>query len=203
MNFNKNQVKFKIDEIPGLFLIQDYLTDEEELNIILQLEDNEWDNNIYKYSQEYGYKYNKNKKILEQTLNNHIELYLRNLIIHIHDDIDITFNQIIVDKLYRYNSVMTPGTILDEYSDTSCYLNLSEQYTLNFINPLDEKHIRILDIKPKSLLIFTGDSRYLWQHYIDSKLTIMIPDPYNENKFIKIKKDKDYELYFLKLNLVV
>ena len=181
-----------IDTVPGLYYFDTIVSSDYSQQLFHYL-DNEakWspitDNPNSRVVQHYGYKYNykshNNKEMgtpipdifseLIQTLQQKVqELQLA--------DSSYSFNQIIVNNY-------EPGQGISKHTDIKSYGAVIGCYTLGSGATMRfRKKDEVVDVyvKPNSLYVMTGDSRYLWTHEMPSTKT----DLYNGKRIARDRR---------------
>ena len=179
----KNIVDFN-HNIKGLYILNNFITNDEESNILNYIYQNIWDDTIKRRTQHYGLKFEyKYRKIEDESSVNNFPKWLSELVNKLRENEhlkDFNPNQCTINEY-------TPGAGIAPHIDThSCFsdtivsLSLESPITMRFVNKditnLDtdnclygvEKDLYIL---PKSLLIMKDDARYCYTHGIASRTT--------------------------------
>jgi len=147
--------------IPGLRLIKDYISREEERELIVNIDSETWDDTLKRRTQQYGYEYSfKTKNITGEV--KPIPKWADNIINRVKTFFPRTPEQIIINEYL-------PGQGISKHIDSLLFdepvvsLSLLSSCVMNFIH--NEEKIPLL-LEPRSLLIMSGDSRWLWYHEI-------------------------------------
>lgn len=151
--------------LPGLHSYKNFISDEWEENLITFINTQPWNEKLSRRTQHYGYEYDYSKvkspkktmpipKILE---------IVKNAIESLPEIRGSHFDQCIINEYL-------PGQGINSHIDHVRYFgpiitSLSLGSNCNFKFKYLDKEINYL-LEKKELLIFTGDSRYLWKHEI-------------------------------------
>lgn len=155
----------------GLSYRSDFISSDEEKYYIDFVESCEWSNDLYRKTQQYGFKYNYlTRSLIDAPA---IPDVLLNLVNKVEQELKLNnyFNQIIVN---HYN----PGQGISKHTDhtrwfdnTICVVSLGGNTTMVFYNGRFKKKQRI---ERKSLMVMSDDIRYNWQHEIKAQRTDLI-----------------------------
>ena len=174
--------------VPGLFYVENIEEIEENAtNIIEELDNLNWD-------QHYGYKYSYNsRKVVIDNNCEPIPEFLKifqNILTNICLQLNITnetyvFNQCIVNN-YLVGQGISPHIDLTTFGEVIGCFTIGSGTTMKFTYNGEHREIYV---KPNSLYIMSGDSRYVWSHSMPAKKT----DTVNG---IKIKRDRRISITF-------
>jgi hypothetical protein len=144
--------------IPGLKLLHEYITDEEENFLTNEIDKRPWLDNIKRRVQHYGYEFNYIEKKVEKLSEiNSIPDFCKILPFH-HE-----FDQLTVNE-YLTGEGIKPHVDSHDSFDSKIYIvSLGSDVIMNFKN----KELQTNLLLPKrSLLILENESRYQWKHGI-------------------------------------
>jgi len=171
--------------IPGLRLIKDYISREEERELIVNIDSEKWDDvTLKRRTQQYGYEYSYKKKDISGEVKP-IPKWADNIINKVKIFFHRTPEQIIINEYL-------PGQGISKHIDSPKFdepvvsLSLLSSCVMNFIH--DEEKIPLL-LEPRSLLIMSGDSRWLWYHEIP-------PRKYDDIGGVKISRERRVSMTF-------
>ena len=177
-----------ISSVPGLVLKENVITEEYEAEIINWLDGQEWSTELPRRTQHYGYKYNYKSTIL--ILGNPfvdcIEWIRKDLI---DKNVMLKCNQCIVNE---YTQSQNIGKHIDGkrgnreniFGPSIVSISLNEDTNFIFRNTQNGEKVELF-VPQRSLLLMTGESRYLWTHEIPRRNTVQ-----KDGK--NIKKGNDY-----------
>lgn len=172
--------------VPGLFIQYNVISDKDEKEIIAWLDTQEWSNTLSRRTQHYGYEYSYKGVSLTST-----NPFVGPLVIIkdflINNKIMNQVDQCIVNEYYKNQGITkhidgksrNTGNIFGPI-----IVSISLNDDTNIVFSKDNTKIEMY-VPKKSLLVMTGDSRYLWTHEIPKRVTVT-------NDHIVIKKNDDY-----------
>ena len=174
-------------DIPGLELIENFISNDEENKLINYIYKNNWDTTIKRRVQHYGINFEYKFRKIEKNMEPKEFPDWMNLILDKLKDIKVLKNfnpnQCTINEY-------EPGVGIAPHIDThSCFgkiiisLSLESNILMNFKNKISNKDKVSLLIPRLSLLIMTEESRYCFSHGITARKTDVI-----NKKIIKRKK---------------
>lgn len=159
-------------EIEGLTLINDFLTEDEEKNLIEEINRQEWMNDLQRRVQHYGYKYDYKSKIISK--NNYIGKlpdFCKEILIRIKENkiSENDFDQLIVNE-YKPGQGISPHVDHTEFfEDGIISISLGSNCFMNFQSCQDKTIIKPILLNRRSLICLTKDARYRWKHSIQQR----------------------------------
>ena len=157
--------------IPGLTYKQNFITYEQELALVNHIDQEEWNAELKRRVQHYGFKYDYKTRNISQKhylgplpdwLMQYCKLLFERKIFA------IIPNQVIVNEYEPGQGIATHIDCLSCFGETIASISLLSNCVMNFQKNIDK---RILFLEPKSLLILQDEARYKWQHSIAPKKT--------------------------------
>jgi alkylated DNA repair dioxygenase AlkB len=162
-----------IKDVPGLFYIDNAISKEYSKELYRDINKGEWDpvskSPNSRKVQQYGYKYDYKRRAVAEK-GPPIPSYLYQLIKSLKSYIkklklkDLDFNQVIINKY-------EPGQGISKHTDAKDYGPIIGCYTIESGSTMkfnkDDKSSSLY-VKPNSLYIMSGDSRYKWDHEMPS-----------------------------------
>lgn len=151
-----------------LTIYEDFISLEEEEELIKAIDDHKWSDNLSRQTQHYGYKYNYRSKSLSETtpfppfleellkkIKNLNSTYIPN---------DSSFNQCIINnyEIGQRISAHIDSTIL--FDNTIIALSLLSEARMIFKK---FNKLKYVVLKPRSLLIMSDGFRYNWSHELE------------------------------------
>lgn len=152
--------------INGLMLIEEYITEIEENELIKYINSQEWNTELSRRVQHYGYKFPELYTMTSLIIGNEIPDILLPIIQRLNSELNRNFDQIIVNEYKRGQGINQHIDKVDLFGDTIVSLSLGSRITMNF--NVDDKE-ESLELKRRSLLILQDEARYLWRHSIKCK----------------------------------
>ena len=163
--------------IKGLTLINNFITDEEETELINYINGNSWDNKIKRRVQHYGYVFEYNTKKVNIQKHNNFPIWLKPIISKIQNcEILTNFkpNQCTINEYEPGIGIAPHIDTHSSFTDTIISLSLQNNIIMSFLDKTkDSEKIDIL-LPNKSLLILQDDSRYKFSHGISYRKTDII-----------------------------
>lgn len=158
----------------GLRIIENFITREEERHLLEQINSNEWDDTLKRRTQHYGFSYNYTQKTISR------DNYLGPLPDYTTFIIDRMINQKLITQrpVQLINNEYLPGqgiaahTDARVFGDTVTSLSLGSHCGFTFTRELSQVEIFL---KPRTLIIMSGDSRYKWNHSIPGRKSDINP----------------------------
>lgn len=174
--------KFEIEEalkpvkVLGLTNFEQFITADEEQNLISMIDNEEWQTWLLRKVQHYGTTYSyfgKNDTLKVQTRD--IPPWLANLVCKVHSTglLKQMPNQVIINEYMPGQGI---GAHIDcpiQFGDTVCSLSLGDSYVMTFENP--DIHSKLdLFLERRSLLILNEEARFTWTHKISPRKTDIV-----------------------------
>lgn len=157
------------ENIEGLNYVKDFISSHEHDNILKQIDNSEWLNDLKRRVQHYGYKYDYKKRNIDYSMRIGDlpswamqiaeKIYNSGLTTHLAD-------QVIVNE-YQVGQGISPHIDCEPcFEDTVVSLSLGSTCVMDFINKYnsDLKISKLLE--PCSLVVIQGEARYGWYHGI-------------------------------------
>ena len=151
--------------IEGLSYIQNYITAEQETQLLKIIDQNLWLPDLKRRVQHYGYKYDyKSRVIGPESYLGKIPEWLDGLCAQLLNDkiFDTIPNQVIVNEYLPGQGIAAHTDCIPCFGKIICSLSLGSSCVMNFTNT--HKVSKLLE--PRSLVIMSSDARYLWKHSI-------------------------------------
>jgi alkylated DNA repair dioxygenase AlkB len=159
MNTNKKEI------INGLIYEDNFLTDEEEKNLIKFINKQKWSEKLTRRTQHYGFEYSYDKKnTIIKTED--IPQEFKFIVDKLNNKFNKIFDQLIINE-YKPGQGISPHIDNTElFDDTIVSISLGSTYPMIF-SLGNNSYLKKL--KKKSLVGLTGDARYKWFHSIPSR----------------------------------
>jgi alkylated DNA repair dioxygenase AlkB len=168
-------------QIGGLQVYFDFISKEEESQLLSNLDNNEWLLDLKRRVQHFGYKYDyRARRIDSNSFIGEIPLWMNFLIERLLDQKLIAFrpDQAIVNEYIEDQGISAHIDCEPCFGDTIISISLGSSCVMNFQRQLNAKeHDKIpLLLQPRTLVVMTNESRYKWYHGIPSRKS----DKFNE-----------------------
>jgi alkylated DNA repair dioxygenase AlkB len=182
--------------IDGMKYIANFLNEEEEKELLWQIETEKWQNDLKRQVQHFGYKYDYSKKLVDKSMKiENIPAWSLSIIEKMRQDgvCNVDFDQLIINKYLPGEGISKHIDCVHCFEDTIISISLGSNCIMSFENSNTcEKVNKYLE--RRSLLLLTGDARYIWTHSIPARKK----DLYNGNL---INRDTRISLTFRKVIL--
>nr|XP_039250139.1 alkylated DNA repair protein alkB homolog 8-like [Styela clava] len=175
------------DNVPGLIILEDFITETKQIELLKFLEADspvsnglDCSDNILKHRKvwHYGYefRYKHNDVDPNLPLEKGIPKILKSVISKMKETGHIVKepNQITINKYEPGQGIPSHIDNPEAFDDTLASLSLNSQTVMDFKNSKTKEHNQVL-LKERSLMIFTGESRYKWTHGICPRKVDLIP----------------------------
>ncbi|ACB00971.1 MULTISPECIES: alpha-ketoglutarate-dependent dioxygenase AlkB [Cyanophyceae] len=202
MNSNLNDQQLELfasvtinePQIPGLQYIEEFIDKQTEQELLNLIDQQQWLMDLKRRVQHYGYKYDYRTKKIDYSMYLGIlpdwlfpiieQMVSLNLISELPD-------QAIVNEYLPGQGITSHVDCKPCFTDTIISLSLNAPCIMNFDSIVNnERQSKLL--KPRSLVILQGESRYLWKHGIPPRKS----DQWNGQK---IMRDRRISITFRKV----
>lgn len=147
--------------IDGLTYIPNYITEQQQSQLISIIDSKPWTHALQRRVQQYGYIYDYSTRSLAWELCDSIPVEFR----AIHSTTD-NINQVIVNEYKPGQGIFPHVDHTKLFGDTIMSLSLLSAVDMNFIEVKNPSNTKKLTLEPRSLVILTGDARYKYKHGI-------------------------------------
>lgn len=178
--------------IPGLGYLPQYITPEQEEELIQAIDNMPWSTELRRRVQHYGYKYDyKSRSIGDSHYLGPIPYWLKDISTRLYKDNIFTTepDQIIINEYISGQGIASHVDCIQCFGDVICSLSLGSSCMMTFTNDLTKQSVLLA---PRSLLILQDDARYTWKH--------SIPARKSDNG---LPRRRRVSLTFRKLNLIL
>lgn len=157
--------------ISGLMYIPDFVSDEEEGQLLSTIDGCEWLDDLKRRTQHYGYKYDYIKKTIDSSMSlGPLPQWLEPLTAKL---LELVIFQQPIDQVI-VNEYL-PGQGISRHTDcVPCFGDTIASLSLGSTCAMDLEHIKTgkkgsIMLAPGSLLVMSGESRYDWMHSIPAR----------------------------------
>lgn len=167
--------------IKGLTYEEDFISEEEEQELIETVNGLEWTNLLKRRVQHHGYSYDYIKKKIEKKgpLPKELQAITERVSKHLLEDGQL-FNQIIVNE-YLPGQGIAAHTDLYQLGDIVACISLGSAVIMDFSHMNGDFYP--VQLNRRSLLVMRDDARYMWKHAIASrKSDILLLDDGTEKR---------------------
>jgi len=149
----------------GMTYENDFLNEIEETNIINFINTKEWELNLQRRTQHYGYKYDynvKNKLDITTPIPNELQYLVERL----YNKYQIIFNQLIVNEYIPGQGISPHIDNMILFDDTIISISMGSRCIMKFTKGYESNDI---SLERRSLICLQGDARKKWKHSIPSR----------------------------------
>ena len=154
-----------IENINGLFLYKNYISDEYHNDLINFINDQPWNVSLSRRTQHYGYIYDYSKKSKPQSTIAIPEIFLqlKTNIESLPMINNIKFDQCIINEYFPGQGISPHVDHTTQFGPIVVSLSLASPCTFQFIR---NNMVLNYKLEPKELCIMTEDARYFYKHSI-------------------------------------
>jgi len=152
--------------IPGLAYVPNYISSEYKEELLKLIDTQEWNLDLKRRTQHYGYKYDYTAKSLDSSYYlGAMPYWIDDLCSQLHGD--GTFvekpDQVIINEYMPGQGIAPHIDCVPCFTGTICSLSLASGCVMDLTNGDIKKSI---PLEPNSLLVLQGEARYKWKHGI-------------------------------------
>ena len=160
-------------KISGLTYISDYITAEQEAELIAIIDQQPWLNDLKRRVQHYGYKYDYTARrvtsdlklgdLPDWVMGYCNELHQKQLYPQVPD-------QVIVNEYQPGQGIASHIDCVPCFREAIASISLGSPCIMDFVHSKTNEKLPVL-LEPRSLFVLNGDARYVWKHGIASRKT--------------------------------
>jgi alkylated DNA repair dioxygenase AlkB len=147
--------------IPGLTIIEDFLSEDEEKELISFINTQEWNSTISRRVQHYGYEYGYFPPYEVKLTKPIPEIFMKYIRI-----INPEFNQVIVNEYEPGQGIGKHTDHKTHFGDMIVSISLLSATTITFS---DRKYTEDIYVQPRTQVIMEGDARWKFTHQIPAR----------------------------------
>jgi alkylated DNA repair dioxygenase AlkB len=190
-SFNDKRMENDTSIIDGLKYIPNFITKEEEKELLQSINNEIWLSDIKRRVQHYGYKYDYKSRNIDHTMYlgdiPHWSKKIANRLVDMNYLTNIP-DQIIVNEYVPGQGIANHIDCEPCFGDTIITISLNSNCIMDFINVGTKQKVEVL-LEPCSLVVINGISRYKWTHGIPARKV----DVFNG---VKIQRELRFSLTF-------
>ena len=155
-------------EIPGLTYVPEYITFEEQNQLIHAIDQQEWSLKLKRRVQHYGYRYDyKNGSLASAIYLGALPDWAEYIASRLFNDklTEKAFDQLIVNEYQPGQGIISHVDCVPCFGNTIISLSLGSPCVMDFTHSQTQQKISLL-LSPGSLVVMHREARYLWQHGI-------------------------------------
>jgi alkylated DNA repair dioxygenase AlkB len=181
--------------IYGLELYFDFISPEEEKQLLKNIDNNLWLSDLSRRVQHYGYKYDyRARKIDNSYYLGELPNWLKNLALKLYNNNLIEFipDQAIINEYEPGQGIASHIDCEPCFGDTIISLSLGSPCVMHFTREVNSSDKIPILLEPRSLVIMKNESRYNWYHGIPARKS----DKFNDSV---IKRQRRVSITFRKV----
>lgn len=162
-----------VPSIAGLHYISEYISQQEEVELIHAIDVQPWITEMKRLVQHYGWRYDyKARNVTPESRLGRLPEWLMPYCDQLRADgfFHQLPDQVIVNEYQPGQGIAPHIDCVPCFTDTIASLSLDSSCIMEFTNVETQQKISIL-LEPRSLVVLTGDARYRWQHAIPHRKT--------------------------------
>jgi len=155
-------------EIPGLTYVPEYITFEEQNQLIHAIDQQEWSMKLKRRVQHYGYRYDyKDGSLASANYLGALPDWAEHIASRLFNDklTEKAFDQLIVNEYQPGQGIISHVDCVPCFGNTIISLSLGSPCVMDFTHSQTQQKISLL-LSPGSLVVMHREARYLWQHGI-------------------------------------
>jgi alkylated DNA repair dioxygenase AlkB len=164
-------VDLSLNKIKGLQYIPNFITRNEEQQLLKTIDNQVWINDLKRRVQHYGFKYDYKARRIDHSMRlGNLPEWLDILAYKLFELGYFNENpdQVIVNE-YEIGQGISPHIDCEPcFEDTVISLSLNSTAVMEFINENSLEKIPVL-LEPRSIVVLKGESRYHWKHTIPAR----------------------------------
>lgn len=153
---------------PGIQLLPDYISAEEECALVSQVDGSIWSDELSRRVRHYGYRYDYRKRAVDPSMRlGPVPDWLQRLALRLHEDgiFGQVPDQVIVNEYLPGQGIASHVDCEPCFGPVIASLSLCAPVPMVFGNRKTREVVEV-DLPPKSLLVLAGEGRYEWTHAI-------------------------------------
>jgi alkylated DNA repair dioxygenase AlkB len=162
-----------IPEIDGLTYISDFIDSTTESALIKTIDTQPWITELKRRVQHYGWRYDyKARSVTNDLRIGALPDWLKTYAVRLQQAglFADTPDQVIINEYQPGQGISAHIDCVPCFADTITSLSLASPCVMDFNHSKTGEKSRLL-LEPRSLLVLTGDARYVWQHAIAGRKT--------------------------------
>ena len=159
-------------EVPGLRYVQDFLTEDEETNLVREIDGSDWSSELKRRVQHHGWRYDYKAREIDRSMHlGPLPLWADELARRLVDGgfVRQRPDQVIVNE-YECAQGISPHVDSPSFADGIATISLLESWEMVFRETGSRRMVRQV-LERRSVAIMEGDARYRWTHEIPQRKT--------------------------------
>lgn len=166
----------EIKQVPGLFYIQEYLSEDEQHELLATIDQQPWITDLKRRVQHYGYRYDYKKRSVDPSMYlGTLPDWIRSLAERLHEEdfIAVVPDQAIINEYHSGQGIASHIDCIPCFDDTILSISLGSPCVMIFSHIHSKTNVPIL-LHPGSLVVMKEESRYEWKHGIAARKSDMV-----------------------------
>lgn len=166
--FDVPKPDLRIPNISGILYLSEFLSAEEEADLLNHIDSQPWITDLGRRVQHYGYRYNYKKAKLDRNVTlPPIPSWLVRMQKDLMDEcsLDLPPNQLIVNEYEPGYGISDHIDATDDFGETIMMVSLGSSCVMDFTS-IETNQKEAVFLENRSLLMIQGDARYKWKHGI-------------------------------------
>jgi alkylated DNA repair dioxygenase AlkB len=171
--FTENASTTAVPAILGLAYLPDYITPAQEQTLLQHIDAAPWRADLKRQVQHYGYKYDyKAKRVGREAWLGPLPEWLAGYCVELQECglFPRVPDQVIINEYLPGQGITPHIDCVPCFGDTIASLSLGSACIMEFTHSKPAEKLPML-LKPRSLVILSGEARYRWQHSIPQRKT--------------------------------
>lgn len=160
------------ENVKGLKLFHDFISFDEEKELIKHIDNNNWLSDLKRRVQHYGYKYDYRARRIDKSFYiGSIPIWMNILIERMMQQgiIDFIPDQAIINEYVKDQGIAAHIDCEPCFGDTIISVSLNGTCVMNFDREPNSKSKIDFFLEPRTLLVMKGESRFNWYHGIPNR----------------------------------
>lgn len=154
----------------GLHVVSGWISSEQELILMNQIDSLPWDMTIRRRVQHYGFQFKYSELNVGDSAVTDFPPIVKDMILS-HDELKrFDFNQLTINEYVSGIGIASHCDTHSAFTDTIAVVSLLNPIVMDFVSHDNAKKVSVI-IPPRSLMLMSGESRYGWRHAIASRKT--------------------------------
>lgn len=177
--------------VPGFVLLEGFLSESEEKNLLEEIYKREWTGDeqigMQRRVQHYGYDFDYKTRNIDVTQKSgELPHFCSPFFQKLSHLLPNTPDQLTVNEYLPGQGIRRHVDTHSAFEDGIASLSLGAATVLELRHPLEENKRKYVHLPPRSLFILTGEARYLWSHHIPARKTDMVEGKVTERSAIRV-----------------
>lgn len=177
---------FAEKNISGMTYILDYISPDEQEQMLYIIDRQTWSDELKRRVQHYGYKYEYKKRAVGSSIYlGTLPNWATEIASRLYQDgiVETPLDQVIVNEYQPGQGIASHLDCISCFAETIVSLSLGSSCVMEFTHGRTKEKVSLL-LLPRSLLILQGAARYEWKHRIPPRKT----DNYQGTQFVRTRR---------------